>query len=164
MLALLVGAALLLPASILAGSSIVPFSHSYVVRGNVIGGFRTATDGYPRAKQLFGGPYSSTQSPSVCIARWPDGLVITFKRKLPYAAFKKACLVVKSAKITGKRWHTDRGLRVGSPLSQLKRLYAKATWRTVAGKKLWVLTPSLHPALAARVKNGKVVYFAVVRL
>ena len=154
--------ALVTPAAIEARSASA--SHSYVVNGNVIGGFRTATDGYRTARKLFGGPRSSTQTHVACIVRWPDGLVVTFRRKLPYAAFTKACLVVESARITGKSWRTDKGLRVGSAVSEIARAYPTAALRKIGGLSVWVLAPRLNPALVARVKGGLVQYLAVVRL
>jgi hypothetical protein len=138
-------------------------AHSYLVMGNIVGGFKTKIDGYPRARQLFGGPYSSTQDHFVCIIRWADGLTITFKRKQPFSVFAKACLVVQSAKITGRRWHTDKGLRIGSSASQITKLYPRAAQKTVGGLKLWVLVPGANPALAAQVKSGKVQYLTIVR-
>jgi hypothetical protein len=147
-----------------AGARPVGSLHSYVVAGNVIGGFRTATDGYTRARRLFGGPYSSTQNRYVCIVRWPGGLVVTFRRKLPYAAFAKACVVVESAKIAGTRWHTDKGLRVGSAAAQIRRAYPNAVERKIAGVTMWVLVPGLDPALAARAEGGKIRYLSVLRL
>jgi hypothetical protein len=154
--------ALLVPAATLAGATNA--APSYLVKGNVIGGFRTATDGYTRAQHLFGGPYSSTQSPSVCVVRWPSGLIVTFKRQLPYAAFAKACRVVESAKITGGKWQTDAGLRVGSPASKITRAYPRAARRTISGVTVWVLVPRLEPALLARAENGTVRYLSVARL
>jgi hypothetical protein len=139
-------------------------THSYLIRGNTVGGFSTATGDFAQAQKLFGGPYSSTQNQTACVARWTDGLTLIFKRRLPFSAFKKACRLVRSGKITGKRWRTDKGLSVGSAQSSIKKLYPKAARRKVAGVLEWMLVPGLKPALFVRVKDGRVQYFHLARL
>lgn len=154
-------AALALSGTALAAPST---SHSYVIRGNVVGGFATATGGAKEAFAIFGGPFSSTQSGTQCIGRWGDGLVLTFKRRLPYSAWSKACLRLISAVVTDKQWRTDKGLRVGSAVSAIKRAYPSAVAKAVtAGVTSWTLVPGLNPALSAWTKGDRVISLRIVR-
>lgn len=146
-------------ASAYAASQSAP---SLIVQAKVIGGFKTSSGGFPQAQELFGNPYSSTQSPSLCIARWSNGLTIAFKRRLPYSRWSKACVSFRWAK-AAKSWRTAKGLRVGSPESKMKQIYPHATSSTVGSMKKWVLIPGGNPQLQAWTKHGKVSYFAVER-
>jgi len=139
-------------------------NHSYVIRGNVVGGFPTATGGAAEAFAIFGGPFPSTQSGSQCIGRWGDGLVLTFKRRLPYSAWSKACRRFISAVITDRRWQTDRGLRVGSEAAAIRHAYPSAVSKPeTGGVTSWNLVPGLNPALRAWTKGDHVISLRIVR-
>jgi hypothetical protein len=70
-----------------------------------------------------------------------------------------------STVITGEPWRTAKGLRIGDPSSQIRRLYPSA--RLAKGGFWWLVmlnyipgTPP-EPALRAKVRNGRVVAFYV---
>jgi hypothetical protein len=146
------------PAAI-AAKPLVSTSHSYVVTSTAIGGFKVSS-GWTQAHQIFGGPVSSTQDHFICTARWPDGLTLTFARHYPLTAWSKACKVFKSAKVTGKSWRTDKGLRIGSAESQIKHLYPGAVKKSTT---VWIVNPKASPQLQASVKKGKVASIQVIR-
>ncbi len=135
---------------------------SYVVRSATIGSFKTATGGYAQAERLFGGPSSSSQDRRMCVVRWPDGLTIAFPRRLPGAAFRKACVRFKWARMTGRKWHTVKGLRVGSAERQIERLYPQAVRKKVKSRVGWNLVPGLNPALEAWTAERRVIFLRVV--
>ena len=145
-----------------ASASGASSSSALIVQPKVIGGFKTSSGGFPQAQQVFGNPYSSTQSPSVCVARWSNGLTIAFKRKRPYSRWSKACIGFQWAKAS-KSWRTAKGLRVGSGEARIRQLYPHATSSTSGSMRKWVLTPGSNPQLQAWTKRGKVIYFAVQR-
>src|SRR5262245_13975681 len=110
---------------------------SYVITGiKSIGGYPVSAK-YALARHIFGGPFSETQSGTMCVARWRGGLTIAWQRRLPYAKWEKACLAFSWAKVAGKLWRTDRGLRVGSSETQLRKLYASATRQASARYTMW---------------------------
>lgn len=68
-----------------------------------------------------------------------------------------------STTVTSKRWKTSKGLEIGDPLRELRRLYPKAR-KDAPGK--WRLTTRPfagipYPGLEATVKNGRVVALTV---
>ena len=127
-----------------------------------IGGYPVSAK-YTLARQIFGGPYSETQSGTTCLARWGGGLTIAWQRRLPYAKWDKACVTFSWAKMSGKLWRTDKGLRVGSSETQLRRLYASATRQTSGGYTMWRLAAGSSISLQAWAKNGRVSFFRIVR-
>ena len=137
-------------------------THSYVVKGNVVGGFPTKTGGYAQAIRVFGGPVSSTTSKSTCTLRWADGLVLVFSRRHPQTKLERSCVIFGSATITRRIWRTDRGLRVGQAAAEVQRRYPDATRTVVGGATKWRLVPGLAPALDAWVRGGKIVRLQVV--
>lgn len=68
-----------------------------------------------------------------------------------------------STTVTTKRWKTSKGLDIGDPLRELRKLYPKAQ-KDAPGK--WRLTTKPfagipYPGLEATVTNGRVVAFTV---
>lgn len=135
-----------------------PAAGSYVVTGTTtINGYHVGA-GWTQARRLFGGPYSSTQTGAICTARWGTGLTITWKRKLPYANWPKACVTFSWAKLTGKQWRTDRGLRIGSAEAQVRSHYPAATSRTAGGFNVWRLASGSGISLEAWARGGRVAF------
>jgi hypothetical protein len=65
--------------------------------------------------------------------------------------------------VSGSRWHTARGLHVGSTVLQLQRLYPKALPH---GRRFWIVigknvigTTSLYPIVSVTIRNGAVSSF-----
>jgi hypothetical protein len=126
-----------------------------VISGQSVGAYRLG--GYVEARRQFGGPYSSTQSPTSCIARWPNGVSIAWQRHLPYSAWEKACIVFRWAKVTGKAWRTDKGLSIGSTEATLKKLYPSARSKRSNAFTVWSLATSPKSTLQAWSRGGRVV-------
>lgn len=69
----------------------------------------------------------------------------------------------KSTTVTDRRWRTSKGLDIGEPLSELRKLYPKAR-KDAPGK--WRLTTRSfaglpYPGLEAQIKSGRVVSLTV---
>ena len=70
------------------------------------------------------------------------------------------------ATVTGRAWRTGKGLRVGSTVAQLRRLYPAARFHTgFAPERGWWLVPRRrcaevgggpYPGLLARMRAGRV--------
>jgi hypothetical protein len=132
-------------------------------RANVIVGVKSiagfpVSSNFAAAKKLFGAPYSETSSSRVCIARWPGGLSVSFKRNPKFEKWERACLVVTSATGEKDNWRTDKGLRVGASVSQLKKLYPAAQQRG----SVWVLVPG-STSLSATLAKGRISGFQITR-
>jgi hypothetical protein len=138
-------------------------AHSYLIQQSKIGGFPVLTGGFAQARQLFGGPFSSTQDRFTCVAKWAGGLTLAFKRQFPLSVWEKACRVLEWAQASGKKWQTDKGLRVGNTESQIKHLYPKATSAKAGSTTKWSLVPGQKPVIQAWTKRGSVVLFRIVR-
>lgn len=135
----------------------------YVIAGTTsIGGYRSGA-GYARARTLFGGPVSSKQDLRTCVAGWATGLTIAWHRRLPYAKWQKACVAFMWARVKGKQWRTDKGLRVGSSESQIRKLYPRARRTSRSGYAVWKLQTASKVSLQAWVKRGRVVSFRLVK-
>ena len=66
--------------------------------------------------------------------------------------------------MTGTRWSTNKGLRVGASVARLKQLYPKAK---LHGSMYWLVprftqATGSYPGLAATVAGGKVSSFQVI--
>ena len=116
------------------------------------------------AQGVFGAPTSMHPGQGiqaiVCRVRWAKyNLLITFDGCKPESHFIRFIA-------TNPRWETARGLRVGAPVSQIRRLYPDAT-HTVVGKQVrWSLyrrPGGSTPTLAAWAMHGKVQALTVRR-
>jgi hypothetical protein len=107
----------------------------------------------------------------VCRVRWSDiGLLISFSNFggtdscSPTGGFAQTAVIMGSA---ARVWRTDRGLRIGSAESAIRRLYPSATRHRDGW---WVVTTQLpfgqgcpcpYPALRAKISRGRVSSFRV---
>jgi hypothetical protein len=119
------------------------------------------------------------------IVRWGDlGLRIRIATLAAIPAGKTACtapadLKVDNVRITSTRWRTSLGLRVGSNVGILRRLYPHATYHRrglsegFPGQSYWLVTTRTAclgicgstrfvtvPQLAAGVREGKVAFLS----
>jgi hypothetical protein len=140
-----------------------PTQRTDVITQTAVGDLVTTAE-FAKAQELFGVPYSETQSSTDCIARWQGGLTIAWHRELPEKKWTKACLKFSSAKVTGKNWRTDKGLRVGAAQAAIERLYPHAAKKKAGTAVYWNLNPKGNPSLQAWMKHGRIKYFQVVRL
>jgi hypothetical protein len=139
-------------------------SSSYVITGaKAIGGYKVGTT-YAQALRYLGYAYSTTQSSAACTARWTNGVTIIWHRKPPATNWTKACArfsyaTVKQGKSARATWRTDKGLRVGASLSQVKKLYPAATSKSSNGYSVWNLAKASKITLQAWVRQGRVSFF-----
>jgi hypothetical protein len=141
-----------------------------LIRSDVsLAGFRVKANGrLSGAIRALGQPSSRTYlwSGEGCRVRWSSrGVNMTFNnlgradpRSGRYGHFMDAVM-------TGPRWQTSKGLRIGSPRARLRRLYPRAQLR---GGWWWLVTRQslygsggTYPGLAAQVRNGRVTQFVV---
>jgi len=162
--ALTLAAACLALASVGAGSAAQTMaSASHVITAvKSINGYRVGA-AYTAARQTFGAQYSSTQDRTTCQASWAGGLTIAWHRQLPSANWNKACLHFAWAKVTGSSWRTDRGLRVGAPQSNVKKIYKSAAHKSSGAYTVWTLNKASGKTLQAWAKKGRIAYFKLVQ-
>jgi hypothetical protein len=137
----------------------------YVITGDIsVGGF--PRDGTGRqAVQVFGAP--TTKEPvgfDTCVLAWrAHGVVmrtyLTLGEQDPCGPLARHT----STTVTDRRWRTSKGLQIGEPLRELRRLYPQAR-KDAPGK--WRLTTRPfagipYPGLEATVKNGRVISLTV---
>jgi hypothetical protein len=145
---------------------------SFVIQGDhTIGGYAVKRDGSLQgAIREFGRPTSLQGREEFCTARWPAlGLRIVFYNLggqnpcLPrYGRFSDALL-------TGKRWRTSSGLRIGDTRSDLLRLHPRARPSPLTRAWWWLVTRispfgegGPYGALSAKLNRGRVSAFSVV--
>jgi hypothetical protein len=153
-----------------------------------VGQFRIDADPTYRGAIRAFGPASSCKLAVIdsgAIVRWGDlGLRIRIATLGGIPAGKTACtapadLKVDNVRITSTRWRTSLGLRVGSSVGLLRRLYPHATYHqrglneSFPAQSYWLVT-TRHgcvgicgatrfvtvPQLAAGVRGGKVAFFS----
>jgi hypothetical protein len=139
---------------------------SYVITGD------TSIAGFPRdgtmrrALALFGQP--QIRDPHgwgglECRLVWPVwGMTMMVRHPDPLHACGPMAKH-KVSTITGPRWHTSAGLKIGDPVARLRQLYPKA-WREKPGI-WWLKTRYLaglpFPGLEAKIVKGRVASFTV---
>jgi hypothetical protein len=124
---------------------------------------------YPAAVRAFGQPSAhAAGEPGSCVARWPSlGLQMTFSSAAPAPCSPTSLgrAVWFGATVSGVRWRTDRGLRIGDSLATLRRLYPQAYLRKQPSlPAAWILVwirgevgPTVY--LQAAVRSGRVAAF-----
>jgi uncharacterized repeat protein (TIGR01451 family) len=74
---------------------------------------------------------------------------------------------VNDALVTGARWHTAAGLRIGDPEARLDELYPGAprrgAWRWLVTRKLARTGDAVYPTVLAKIADGRVAAFRVNR-
>jgi hypothetical protein len=153
-----------------------------------VGRFRIDADPTYRGAIRAFGPASSCKLAAIesgAIVRWADlGLRIRIATLGAIVAGKTPCtapadLKVDNVRITSTEWRTSLGLRVGSSVRLLRRLYPNATYHQrgrsegFPAQSYWLVTTRTAclgtcgstlfvtvPQLAAGVREGKVVFFS----
>ena len=129
-----------------------------------VGDFKPQRDPtYGAAVAVFGEPASqrSRFQGNACVVNWPGpGLRITFANFGVGSACDQSRGRSQTARAYGSRWRTKRGLKVGSRLTRLRRLYPGARRH---GRSWWLVTAvspfgagGRYPVLAAAVRGGHV--------
>lgn len=138
---------------------------NYTITGDVsIGGFpRSGT--LEQAIEVFGEPTSrKSDGYEVCTLSWRSSGVTM--QRLYALGQGDPCGPEsrhRSTTVTDERWKTARGLDIGDPLKELRKLYPKAqrdapgTWRLTTRR----FAGLPYPGLEATVKRGRVVKFTV---
>ena len=116
-----------------------------------VGRFRIDADPTYRGAIRAFGPSSSCKLAVIAsgaIVRWADlGLRIRIATLAGIPAGKTACtapavLQVDNVRITGTRWQTSLGLRVGSSVRLLRKLYPNATYQQKGGARASQRSPT----------------------
>jgi hypothetical protein len=157
--------AVLAVAALLAGSALA--SPSFVIKGDEwIGTFAVKQNGTLGGLQAaFGKPSRLTATQDGCVALWgPIGLRVTLYNLGGKNPCKPKTGYFSTAVMSGTRWSTNKGLRVGASVARLKQLYPKAKLR---GAAYWLVprftqATGSYPGLAANVAGGKVTSFQVI--
>lgn len=153
---------------VLALFAIVPTAlakTSYVITGDVsIGGF--PRDGsLEQALDVFGNPTSRrSDGYELCTLVWRSSgvtmeRIYTLGQVDPCGPEGRH----KRTSVTDRRWKTSKGLEIGDPVRELRKLYPKAQkeaptrWRLTTRRFAGIP----YPGLEATVKNGRVSSFTV---
>jgi hypothetical protein len=148
-----------------------------VIQGDYkIGGFAVKSDGTLfGAIEEFGDPTSLRPGTgrllrgwNACVARWRQlGLPVVFYNLAGQNSCRPQYGYFRDAVITGKRWRTTKGLRIGDPWRYISRYYPHAR-PTTTRPLWWSLVMRTVPyfdkpyvALSAKVMDGSVVAFQV---
>ena len=155
----------------LAAPSALARSASFIIQADhKIGPYSVRQDGSLRGViASYGDPSSVRRHPryrEICHVGWsPIGLSITFYNLGGANPCAGATGRFGEATMTTTRWRTSVGLRVGDSLARLRALYRGERRR---GAWWWLVTRrspfgegGSYPGLAARVRGGRVVSFAV---
>jgi hypothetical protein len=140
----------------------------FVVNGDTrINTYLVRSDGtLAGALRAFGQPTSRKRNPraAICAVNWrAHGMLIAFyslSGKNPCAGQTGR---FGSALLTGSRWRTARGLRIGAPAAVLKRRYPRAQpgrgpgWRWLLRRQSRIGSHGLE----ARVERGRVTAFRI---
>jgi hypothetical protein len=149
-------------------------ARSFVIQGDTnIGGYAVKADGtLDGAIEEFGEPTSlrgtsyQGQPRIACVARWPHlGLRISFYNLGGQDACEPQYGNFSEALITGKRWRTSKGLRIGDSARRLRSLYGRPRF---TGQWAWLLTRyspygggAYYPGLEAKLLRDRVTAFRI---
>jgi hypothetical protein len=150
-------------------------AHSFAVRGDQkLGAYAVRADGsLAGAIRAFGTPSSTRRTGVSCLVVWSrHGLTVTFYNLGGDNPCSPAGGRFSRAILRGDHWLTTLGLRVGEPVSKLRRLYPRAPFRR--GERhfwpsgYWLLTRTSpfgegggYPGLLAETARGRVVGYQV---
>jgi hypothetical protein len=152
----------------------VQVERSWVIQGDtVIGGYLVKRDGtLSGALRKFGEPTRVRRDAKSgwngCELVWrPLGLKIYFYNLAGQDSCSPRYGYFRDALITGKKWRTASGLRIGDPASRIARYHPKA--EPIKNSAWWSLVTRPWPygdggtyaGLAAKVHQGKVSAFSV---
>jgi hypothetical protein len=148
---------------------------SWVIQGDtVIGGYLVQKDGTLfGALRQFGPPTSKRHDPSMmgwngCLVVWKNlGLRIAFYNLGGQDSCQPQYGYFRDGLITGKKWRTASGLRIGDPMRWIFRYHPKAKptgtgawWSLLERFPVWG-DGAGYTALAVKVNRGSVAAFSV---
>ena len=142
-------------------------SPSFVIKGDEwIGTFAVKKNGtLGGLEAAFGKPGRLTPTQDGCTALWGSiGLRVSLYNLAGGNPCKPKTGFHSTSVMTGKRWSTNKGLRIGDAVARLKALYPKAK---LHGSQYWLVprftqATGSYPGLAANVVAGKVSAFQVI--
>jgi len=156
------------------GARLTPYVVSASARSIQIGTYFVRRDptlvgamrafGQPAACQLQGRPDSTAWWPAIGV-KMTFYTLGGFRRESDNACNAPDSVYLGEASMSGKRWRTARGLRIGDRVSRLVRLYPGAEqhengwWLTI--KTCYIPETSPCPNLVAQTAGGRVVRFVV---
>jgi hypothetical protein len=134
-----------------------------VVRGDSqIGTFHVRGGTLTGLSRAFGAPASLRRISTGCRGAWPRlGMEVDLYN---LGTTGGPCKFFHHALLTGKRWRTANGLRIGDSLSRLQRLFpgviTHGSWRWLIPRS-YIIGPYTYAGLSARVVSGRVVALRV---
>jgi hypothetical protein len=145
----------------------------FVIRGDYrVGEFRVKADGtLGGARAAFGEPSSRVLRGGVCHVDWRSaGVRMTFYNLGGESPCDSRTGRFGTAVITGPRWRTSKGLRIGAPSASVGRFFPRARYRIDAyyGAGWWLVVRTTpfglgdeYPGLLARVRGSRVTAFVI---
>jgi hypothetical protein len=133
-------------------------------RDRSLGTLRVGTGTLAQARTLYGAPSAIRPRQQTCAVRWPAaGLFVSF---LEFSGDPCASGGAVYAVATGRRWHTDRGLRIGDTVARLRALYPRAKahrdgWWLITRRACAEVGGQRFPGLKARTGRRHVTAFVV---
>jgi hypothetical protein len=141
---------LMLGAGVLAAAAPVPGGDRTLVLDQRAGNYRylaafrgPGRSGYADAIDAFGSPSSySVRWSQLCLVRWNAvGAAVKFigRPGRPCSAGRLFEAAWYGMTLYGRGWHTRGGLQIGQPYGGVRRLYPRAKFETVNGRRWLVL-------------------------
>jgi hypothetical protein len=137
----------------------------YTIHGDRrIGALRVGTGTLAQARVVYGPPTHVRPRGQTCGVRWSaDGLYVSF---LAFGADPCASGGATYAVAAGRRWRTDRGLRIGQSVTRLRALYRRAKphrdgWWLITRHACAEVGGQPFPGLKARTAHRRVTAFVV---
>jgi hypothetical protein len=138
---------------------------SFTIRADqAVGPLRIGSATPAHAAAAYGRPSALRRAGTTCTGRWPGAsLSLGF---LSFEANPCASGIAVRAVATNRRWHTNRGLRIGHSIARLRTLYPRATahrdgWWLVTRHACAEVGGQSFPGLLARTAHRRVAGFVV---
>jgi hypothetical protein len=138
---------------------------SFTIRADqAVGPLRIGSATPAHALAAYGRPSALRREGTTCTGRWPGAsLSLAF---LSFEANPCSSGIVVRAVATNRRWHTNRGLRIGNSIARLRALYPRATahrdgWWLVTRHACAEVGGQAFPGLLARTAHRRVAGFVV---
>jgi hypothetical protein len=138
---------------------------SFTIRADhAVGPLRVGSATPAHAVAAYGPPSALRRAGTSCTAPWPSAsLLLGF---LSFDANPCSSGILVRAVATDRRWHTNRGLRVGDSRARLRALYPHATahrdgWWLVTRHACAEVGGQAFPGLLARMGHRRVAGFVV---
>ncbi len=142
----------------LVAASLLVAQPQFLVRGDsYIGTFAVKHDGtFAGLTRAFGTATALRHVPTGCRATWPR---MGLSADLYNLGAGGRCKYFHHAVLTGSRWKTANGLRIGDSSSKARRLFPRArkhrAWLWLISRT-YAVGPYRYPGLAALIRAGRV--------